>query len=177
MKIQLINVLRDDLIRLKEGKGCWSVAAGSGTGSMATLNFGERIKRCRPIKNPMISVDSQNFEGEYCLYLENCDWRLQTSAKVIASSASSNHEGGVMVTAFNQIVGRKVIDIALDITSFDIIIEFENGIRLTTFCLGASDEELDNYTFFTPRAIYTAKFSGVLVRDFRRNVNLPSRRQ
>jgi hypothetical protein len=167
MSVPLANGLQDELSHLKVGRGCWGVIAGSGTGSMVTLDFGEKVKRARPLHNPTLSDEARNYEGEYGLYLQDCDWRLQTRQKVLASSASSNEAGGVMLTGLGQIVGQRVREVTFDPPSFDLAIDFANEIQLLVFCFGKSVEEFDHYSFFSPALVYTASSGGELVRASR----------
>lgn len=162
MSQSLINAFLKDLSILNDGLICWGFAAGSGTGSMVTLHFGEKIVRESPLKNKYLSEDMRNYEGEQCLYLEDCDWRIQTSTSVLASSLSSNEEGGEMLVALNQLVGKRVTAAQLELPSFDLRLEFENDLRLVVFCFGKSLEDLDNYTFYSKEHSYTSKFNGKL---------------
>lgn len=134
---------------------------------MVTINFGVKITREKPLRNPLLPEDVRKHEAEYCLYLENCGWRLETGDQVIGSSVSSNLKGGEMLIALDRILGTKVVRAEVDTPSFDLRLEFSNGLRLLVFCFGASNENLDNYTFFTRSAYYVSRFTGKLDRVVR----------
>ena len=162
MDHEIVNCFCADLLRFSGKSICWGIAAGTGTGSMATLYFGGKRPRARPLKNLRLSEEVRKYEGEYCLYLEDCDWRIQTRDEVIASSVSSNKEGGAMLLALESLVGESVVNAKVDKVSFDLRIRFGNGAELMVFCFGKSDEELDNYTFYLEECHYVSRFDGCL---------------
>lgn len=154
--------------KLADNLVCWGFAAGRGTGSMVTLYFGGKRLRNRPIHNLSLSEDVRKYQGEYCLFLKDCEWRIQTSDEVIASSVSSNEKGGAMLSALDRLVGEYVVSAEVNRPCFDLRIGFGNGINLIVFCLGGSDEELDNYTFFSGHGYYVSKFNGLFEKRERK---------
>jgi len=170
MENDVVQSFREDLARLKESVGCWGVVAGSGAGSMVSLKFGGKTEKIIPSRNSTLSEDLRKYEAEYSLFLQHCDWRLQRSSEVLASSASSNHEGGPMLAALHQIVGQRVMEVEVDFPSFDLKMEFENGVRLIVFCFGNSTDDWDNYIFSTHSSHYSSTFDRGFVKEAREPV-------
>jgi hypothetical protein len=53
--MERINKSHVDLLaalKILPGKTCWSFIGGSGTGSMVSLDFGEKVPRKKPVGNP-----------------------------------------------------------------------------------------------------------------------------
>lgn len=67
-----VNSFFDALI----GKRCWSIIAGPGTGSMASLAFGEKIRRSRPLRNPTLSSDQRELDGEFVVFVKGSEWSM-----------------------------------------------------------------------------------------------------
>ncbi len=136
---------------------CWAMTAGRGSGSRFTLDIGAKIKRSIPVQNPHLSPDSQQFTGEFALFVENCAWRLEHNKAILCTSKSANSEGGEMLTNLRLLIGRKIENINLIIPGFDLIVKFENGFMLRTF----SDCSLEKLmtatiaTLFTPTETIT----------------------
>ena len=142
---------------------CWSVIAGEGTGSHASLDFGKKIMRDRPLSNPNLSEDSKKYAGEYSILLEECSWTVESQEGVVCGSESPNHNDGEMVNGLKKLLGGRVYDIKLSRPSLDLHIEFDNGLTLKLFCITiASEEDGDNYTVFTPTHIFTIKGRGTI---------------
>jgi hypothetical protein len=134
---------------------CWSVVAGAGTGSLVSLDFGEKIIRTKPLKNPALSDEQRNYFGENVLYIE-CAWRLQTRSEVICSSTSGNLENQSMVDGLRQIIGAHVVKVRAQLPGGDMEIIFDNGISLLIFADQSNEvEKIDNYTFYSPNFIIT----------------------
>lgn len=157
----MVDSFREELLKI-QSEVCWGVTAGKGTGSMVSLCFGEKIRRKKPVDNPHLSEDVRNFDAEYCLYLQECGWRLQTCKQVIASSASPNDNDGPMLAGLRSIVGERVLTAEVEDVSCDLKLEFSNGVNLRVFCFGRSGEEWDNYTFYTPAFWYSSTSNGHL---------------
>lgn len=164
-----VSQLRRDLAYLKDGDGCWGITAGKGTGSMVSIQCGRKIRRSHPVNNPHLSEESRENEAEYCLFLRDCSWRLESDDEILSSSLSGNEEGGTMLAGLNRIVGQKIVDVRLNLPWMDLTIVFENGIRLKTFTLGETEpaEEFENFDYFVPGFVYAVSASGKLIREER----------
>lgn len=150
------------------GKSCWSIVAGRGTGSMATLAFGRRIQRSHPLKNPTLTPDEQNFDGEISLFLKDAAWRLDDSSGPICSSTDSNESGGAMLTGLRNLLNKKV-DLAKIVSpAGDLTIRFDGGMTLFAFCVQTNvcDEE-DNYCVFTLKRIIVVGPKGQIATQVR----------
>lgn len=162
--MQTVSDFRGQLAKLRH-KPCWNVVAGPGTGSHVALDFGRRVPRRRPLRNPCLSTDQQMYQGEYSL-LVTCAWRLQGRKRVICSSTSSNHEAGPMQTALKRLIGTRVHGISLHGPALDMKISFDGGLALLVFCDQANEKEAeDNYSFFSPSAVYTVPPGSATIRS------------
>ncbi len=121
-------------IQLIIGKKCWSCIAGRGTGSMVLIKFGEKIPRIRPVNNPYLSADDQQYEGEYSIRIEGAAWRLRSPNSIICGWRDSNSNGGPMVLGLKQLTGEIVTSANIEDGSFDINLTFSCGLRLQIFC-------------------------------------------
>ena len=150
----------NDAFHELEGLECWACTAGRGTGSMVSIKFGDKIKRRTPIANPHISEEARKFEGEYCLFIEGCAWRIENEEKVLGCSESSNEPDGAMIRALSQLKNKKVVSVSLQYPSFDFSLLFEQGVRLHVFCFSNTTDELDNYILFTRDSAWTVTDRG-----------------
>lgn len=148
----------EKLINLK----CWAVSAGVGTGSHVTMNFGGMLQKKKPLKNPYISELARSFDGEYCVFIEECSWRLESDEKILCGSMSSNEHDGEMVKGLEMLSGQYVTKLKIDYPSMDLMIEFRNSLRLVLFCNTLRIEDGDNYAFFTPKSVFVIQGLGLL---------------
>ena len=145
LKLNFINDLQ-----LLVGKECWGIIEG--TGSIISFDFGEKIRLQNPIVNDYLSVDSQNFESEFSLFI-HCVWRVDSTEKVIFGFWTE-HE--IVHQEINQIIGKSVEKVELFEPAFDLQVTFLNDLKLNAFCDQTNDlDKNDNYDFFTPTIIYT----------------------
>ena len=152
----------NDAFHELEGLECWAWVAGRGTGSVVSLKFGEKIKRRIPVTNPHISEEARKFEGEYCLFIEGCAWRIEEE-EVLGCSVSSNEPDGAMIEALSQLINKKVVSVSLKYPSFDFSLLFEQGVSLHSFCFLKTADELDNYTLSTRDSAWTVTDHGECV--------------
>ena len=136
-------------------KACWSVIAGNGSGSVICLDFGRKLPRIKPLKNPTLTEEQRNYEGEYSLYIE-CAWRLQTKKQVLCSSTSSNMTGQDMLNGLSQLIGGQVVKVAVRALGGDLTIHFDNGLILLVFAdQGNEADDIDNYTYYSTEWVIT----------------------
>lgn len=161
--------LRNVVSKLRDKK-CWSIVAGSGTGSIITMNFGEKVPLKRWLGNETLDPETRRFEGEYALYIE-CAWRIRSSEGVICSWTSDNSPGGEMLFGLGRLEGTTVTAVDLRDGSYDLRLEFNDGLILDVFCDQLDPEEgIDNYSFFTREAVLTVGPGSRLHRALRVSV-------
>lgn len=142
-------------VRQLRGELCWSVKAGRGTGSAFTADFGEKLRRNVPLKNPHLSDDERNFQGEFALYV-TCAWRVDGLAEVISAWTSGGDTVDEMVAGLDRLVGRRVVSVSVKKPGWDLVLEFEGGHTLTIFCDQTNRvEEADNYSLFVKSKTYS----------------------
>jgi hypothetical protein len=151
------------------GVTCWGVVAGEGTGSRATLHFGKKFARVRPLNNPTLSDTLRRFEGEFVLFVQNCAWRLETD-KVICSSKSPNDSNGALVEGLRSLVDQRVVSSESATPGYDLLMEFSTGARLRLFS-DCFDEERDgdNYSLHSTSQIFTVRAGFALSKEVRRS--------
>ncbi len=149
-----------------EDKKCWGFTAGYGTESVVNFQFGKKIKRSKPLHNPQILEDQRNYEAELSLSVM-CAWRLDTNGKIICGSGDSNVKGGLMLTGLADLINKKVTSVSPYPPSFDLELVFENGFQLRVFCDQVRNDDDENYSFYTPRLVYTVNARSILTREAR----------
>jgi len=115
-------------------KKCWCAVGGPGTGSMIHLHFGDKIPRSKPLSNPHLTPEVQNFEGEIGLFIQFAAWRIDTKSSVICSSTTSNELDGPFGAGLQLILDKPVVKAEVSFPGLDIRIEFAGGVFLTVFC-------------------------------------------
>jgi len=148
-----------------QGKECWSFIAGPGTGSMVTLDFGEKILRERPLRNPTLTAEQRNYIGEIRLFIQNAGWRIDHHSSVICSSTSSNKLDGLFGKGFRLILNRRVEKVVVSHLGLDLRIEFEGKVILTIFCDQAnSEDEACNYSVHLNKKTFTVESYSKLIQ-------------
>lgn len=138
------------------GKKCWSVIAGSGTGSIVNFGFGDKIPLEEPSSNLNLSLEQRENEAEYELLVQ-CVWRLDdpVGGRVVCGAWDDNRPGGPMLCGLNHLNGQEIAGIQLRQPGLDLELTFAHGLRLTIFCdqVNEQDEE-NNYSLFLPETIF-----------------------
>lgn len=125
--------LFSDGIRRLIGHVPWAFAAGPGTGSVFTLEFGSKIPLRRRVENPMLDDILRTHRGEFHLMVE-CAWRLEHGREVVCSWTDSNAVSGPMQEGLRNVIGRVVCDVGVAEPAFDLEISFRGGYLLRVFC-------------------------------------------
>ena len=112
------------------GDPVWVVIAGRGTGSMVSIDGGEKRRRRRAIKNPHLAPVAREFEGEWTLYIEHAAWRLDGPGGPLCDSDSDNGPLGEMVCGLNQMIGAHVRSAEYTVPG-GLVVTFSNGLRLS----------------------------------------------
>lgn len=125
------------------GKECWSVIAGPGTGSMVTLAFGEKIRRTRPIKNPSLSEEQRQFEGEFVVFIKDAYWCLYQCGQQLCTSNESNEIDGPLLSGLRQLVGKPIISASVIDNRGAFELANDNGFCLKISC---TNDRAENYS-------------------------------
>lgn len=136
-------------------KKCWGFVAGEGTGSVVSLDFGQKFKRVRPLKNIKLSEDLRFYDAEYS-FLINCSWRFDSQSKIICSSKDSNHKDGPMEKGLERILNKTIISVNVTPPAYDLTLKLSEGFSFKFFCDETSAFEVfDNYSYYTPTHVFT----------------------
>jgi hypothetical protein len=148
------------------GQPCWSVQI-SGVGSLVNLNFGERIRRKQPLTMPdfKLTVEEREFQGAYVLYLEDCPWRLESAQVVLATWLDSSEAGGTLAVAAQRLRDQRVAAVELQRPGLDLVLRFEDDLRLRVFPDQIEADEGDNYALALPDRVYVVAARSTLYID------------
>jgi len=151
-----------------QGLECWGVVAGEGTGSRVTLDFGAKIERARPLRNPRLPEVLRQHKGAFGLFIQNCAWRLDAD-KVICSWKAPNDNEGAMVSGLNTLIGQHVVTATARVPAYDLVLEFSGSTKLHLFC-DCFDQGRDgnNYSFHSANQSFAVGADGVLTLESRR---------
>lgn len=155
-------------VRLLRGKTCWGVAAGQGTGSNVKLEFGERVPRKTRVRNPFLSSDQQQFEGEFDLFVE-CAWRLDQNRIIVCGWRDSNENDGPMVRGLSKLRNQVVVNVELGNPIPDLVLHLSSELVLRVFCdqTNASAGN-DNYSVRIGETIWAIGLGGAVSHETRR---------
>jgi hypothetical protein len=157
-------------LKLLHGLECWGVLAGEGTGSHVTLDFGRKIERARPLRNPTLPDSLRHFKGEFGVFIQNCAWRLETD-RIVCSSKTPNDNQGAMVRGLQMLIGQHIVTATAMLPGHDLVIEFSGPHTLRLFCDCFSQEnDGDNYSLHTVDRVFTVQAGGVLSLESRRRI-------
>jgi len=123
---------------------CWSVIAGKGSGSRVGIDIGDKVRRRKPIENPYLSIEQQHFRGKFRLSIEDCAWRLNSATEIICASTSDNANEGPLVRGLQRIVGVYIKSVEFSFPTFDLTVNFSNGLTLYLFCDQCNSFDLAN---------------------------------
>lgn len=155
--LKKIKSCLDSLILTK----CWAVFAGPGTGSMVSMDFGQRVRRSVPLKNPTLSSSQREFEGEIKIFIQNAQWELLQKGTRICNSDDDNRIDGPIVSGLSRLIGKQVH--TADVISHfgDLEIGFGDGFQLKITCARIAQDS-DCYSLFSPRSIATLNGVGLV---------------
>jgi hypothetical protein len=142
------------------GKRCWAVIAGTGTGSDVALDFGDKVPRDHPVRNPHLTRTEQLHTGEFSLFV-TCSWRLDSARGVICDWTDSNAAGGMMVRGLKKLVGRQVESVRILGPTCDLVLGFI-GCSLHVSCVPTADgHENPAYDLTCWRCASRGRWSGI----------------
>ena len=132
---------------LLEGRPCWSVLAGAGTGPTMHLEFGAKIPRRVPLRDrPQITREQARYEGQLDLLIQ-CAWRLELGDTVLCGSTDDDRNDGAMKIGLRGLEGKTVLALSVEYPVPDLSISFEGDLRLRVFCDQTNIETNDdNYS-------------------------------
>jgi len=78
------------------GRTCIGYSAGGAAGSLVSLEFEPRVRRLRPLTNPVLSEEQRLAEAEYAVFVL-CAWRLDSEDQVVCGAWDDNSAGGPML--------------------------------------------------------------------------------
>ena len=117
------------------GKKCWAAIAGDGTGSMVSFNFGEKIRRERPLRNLKLPLEVREFDAEYIVFVEGgARWMVENNGTMICTSDDSNEDGGAMLTGLSLLVGKAIVSTKGSENLLDLELLFEEGLCFQMTC-------------------------------------------
>ncbi len=152
---------RENLKKLIKTK-CWSFIAGEGSGSVISLDFGEKVLRKKPCRNKYLSEIQRKFKGEYSLLIY-CSWRFDSPNKILCGSKDSNHADGPLLKGLKHIVDKSVVSVNVYSPAYDIVLGMSDGFTLKIFCDETNiSEPFDNFIFFTPTKTYSIELNSKL---------------
>lgn len=143
------------------GLTCWGAIAGEGTGSMITLDFGERIPIDPPLGNKALSNELRHFRGQYCIFVEGCSWRLEEKETIICSWGEEQNTIGKEV---QRLVGCQLTKAELPNWTLDLKLSFDDQYLLYLFC-DQTAGTLDNYSIRFPSGWYSVRPQSKLARE------------
>lgn len=148
------------------GQPCWSVQI-SGVGSLLNLHFGERVRRPQPLTMPdfKLTLEEREFQGAYVLYLEDCPWRLETAQAVVATWLDSSEAEGALAVAAQGLRDQRVVAVELQRPGLDLLLRFEDDLRLRVFPDQIDADEGDNYALALPDRVFVVAAHSMLYID------------
>jgi hypothetical protein len=140
-----------DVVAALHGKKCWNVACGGSVGSTFQLALGGKVPRERPLKNPTVSSEYRQYEGQVGLMVW-CSWRLEMPSGPLTSS---DDESPRMESGLRRLAGKTVRRVSISDGWF-LRIEFSMGLILSVFPdhVGANASFDGNWEVWAPGRLY-----------------------
>jgi hypothetical protein len=140
-------------LAMLEGLKCWGVIAGTGSGSMVTIELGGRVRRGASVKNENISDELRNYCGEFCVFVEGCAWRVEDNATIVCGW---NDDEATIREKMDCLVGCKLTKAELSGWALDLTLSFDERYFLRLFC-DRTAGTLDNYSIRFPSGWYSVR--------------------
>jgi hypothetical protein len=118
-----------EIERSLTGQPCWYVLCGGCTYPSVKLALGERKRRVIPLKNPAVTDEYREFEGEIGL-LVWCPWRLDLPESTLTSSTDTE---GSATQELAGLCGQKIESAHVSVPGWDLDLRFSNGISFRAF--------------------------------------------
>jgi len=147
------------------GRQCWSVSFDQKgpTGTDLVLEFEPRIRRVRPIPNDALSMEEQEFEGEFALMAFG-KWLFGTVGTDAVASDSA------VAPSVDQLRGQTVMEASCDEASLRTTLAFDSSSYVTLEPDTAYDDSPpEAHTLFTlDRMLSVTRDRTVLLEPRRR---------
>lgn len=144
----MTEILIQELDKLV-GNKTLKVTAGSGGGSIITIEFGDQLNL-----SPKSFGKYNIYEGDFSMMIY-CSWRLESKDTVLTSWNEDNYDDGPMVMNLKKLLNVKIKSYDL-YSFFDLKIHFENEYVLSVFCDLSLRQEFDcNWFLRNKKVIYS----------------------
>jgi len=151
------------------GQSCWGYVGGIPTGSIISLDFGQKVKRNQKINNKHLTTDQQHYVGQFSLMIW-CAWRLDEGDTVICGWNDSNEINGPMLNGLDKLVNRLVKAVKVEKPAYDLMLQFEDELYLKIFCDQTDTKEsFGNYTYFVEGYNYRVEAKGQITKAESKN--------
>jgi hypothetical protein len=130
------------------GLRCWGIVGGRGNGSMVTFHLGTKLARHPPLKNRHLPKTLQRFQGEYCLFVKGCAWRLETNSRIVCASTDPEPTIGLELT--RRLTGATITKTCISTWAGDASVTFNDEYLLSLFCDQTEENGIDNYAVRFP---------------------------
>jgi len=128
---------------------CWSVVAAS-VGSCFSMGLGVKVPRNKPIDNPHLTLDEQNFDSEYGVFVTSSPWCLFCGDKKIVDWTEDGSPNGPIDCGLSLLRGTCVSSVMFDRSTGNLEMRFYPGtliLEVIAENLAPSD---DGYCVFFP---------------------------
>jgi len=144
------------------GQPVWGMIPGQGM--MVSMELGERVLRVERLRNRLLPEEVRLREGRFSLFVK-CPWRLETPERIVCGSGDDLSPDGEPEFSLSVIDGARVTSIRVIPPALDLILEFEGGFVLRTFCEVGHPSSEDNYSVFLHDWIYVAGAASTIRRE------------
>jgi len=127
------------------GKVCWDVVASPRSGSIISLNLGNKIQifHCKTGQ-----ASSLGPRGEFEIFIE-CYWELHKQQTLLCTADDSAEENGPILNGIKSIINQKIEFMTFSNLNMDLGIEFENRSGLNIYAHHNTWGN-NSFTLFTP---------------------------
>lgn len=128
-----MNDSPNDVLACLVGQCCWYCSVGSGLGGL-TLKLGKRIE--------VEWTRSKGAVSEYMLWVQASAWRVESEGRVLSTDSDPQEEASWT----NLLLGKKIVSVRALAPAWDLIVEFEEHLRLRVFCNPPDTGDMDDST-------------------------------
>lgn len=134
-----------DFFRSIQRQRVWGVIAGAGSGSHVSLKLGSKIPFIKPLKNPTLTDDERGFDGEFWIYVEGANWRLESiSGEPPNATLLCEAESPDTYSKLSQIRGLQIVDTIVHSPDWSVDLAFSSGLHFKIICDSTFGD--DNYS-------------------------------